>query len=185
MAAGNGGGKAKKNEFGEPAPAGAMSSSGTDMARVMIAHLQNGQLDGQRILQPATAQTMHNSPLGPVNPMSLMPPLNRMELGFFETNINGREVIGHLGDTFAFHTSFHMFMKENAGLYMSFNSPGKAGAVQGVRTGVFEDFSDRYFPNIAPPDGRVAAKTAAEHARMMAGHWVVSRRIDTSFLACI
>ncbi len=185
MATGYVGGKAKKYEFVEPAPAGSLASSGIDMARFMMAHLQDGQLDGQRILQPATAQTMHNSPLGPVNPMSLMPPLNRMELGFFETNINGREVIGHLGDTIAFHTSFHMFMKENAGLYMSFNSPGKAGAVQGVRTGLFEDFADRYFPNVAPPDGRVDAKTAAEHARMMAGHWIVSRRIDTSFLACI
>jgi CubicO group peptidase (beta-lactamase class C family)/uncharacterized membrane protein YecN with MAPEG domain len=178
-------GKDKGYEFVEPAPAGSLSSTGIDMARFMIAHLQDGQLDGQRILQPATAQMMHDSPLGPVNPLSLMPPLNRMELGFFETNINGREVIGHLGDTNAFHTSFHMFMKENAGLYMSFNSPGKAGAVQGLRTGLFEDFADRYFPNVAPPDGRVDAKTAALHARMMAGHWIVSRRIDTSFLACI
>ncbi len=176
-------GKDKGYEFVEPAPAGALASTGTDMARFMIAHMQDGQLDGQRILQPATAEMMHNSPLGPVNKMSLLPPLNRMELGFFETNINGREVIGHLGDTNAFHTSFHMYMKENAGLYMSFNSPGKAGAVQGLRTGIFEDFSDRYFPNIAPPDGKVDAKTAAEHARMMAGHWIVSRRIDTSFLA--
>lgn len=176
-------GKDKGYEFVEPAPAGSMSSTGIDMARFMMAHLQDGQLDGQRILQPATAEMMHNSPLGPVNPMSLMPPLNRMELGFFETNINGREVIGHLGDTNAFHTSFHMYMKENAGLYLSFNSPGKAGAVQGLRTGIFEDFSDRYFPNVAPPDGRVDAKTAAQHAQMMAGHWIVSRRIDTSFLA--
>ncbi|HEY1604868.1 MAG TPA: serine hydrolase domain-containing protein [Allosphingosinicella sp.] len=176
-------GKNKGFEFVEPAPAGALSSTGIDMARFMIAHLQDGQLDGQRILQPATAETMHDSPLGNVNPMSLMPPLNRMELGFFETNINGREVIGHLGDTNAFHTSFHMYMKENAGLYLSFNSPGKAGAVQGLRTGVFEDFSDRYFPNVAPPDGRVDPKVAAQHARMMAGHWIVSRRIDTSFLA--
>ena len=176
-------GKDKGFEFVEPAPAGSLSSTGTDMARFMMAHLNNGELDGQRILQPATAQMMHDSPLDKVNPMSLMPPLNRMQLGFFETNINGREVIGHLGDTNAFHTSFHMYMKENAGLYMSFNSPGKAAAVQGLRTGLFEDFSDRYFPNVAPPDGRVDAKTAAQHAQMMAGHWIVSRRIDTSFLA--
>ena len=48
-----------------------------------------------------------------------------MELGFFETNINGREVIGHLGDTDYFHTSLHLFLKENVGLYVSFNSPGR------------------------------------------------------------
>ena len=93
---------------------------------------------------------MHDSPLGKVDPMSLLMPLSRMELGFFETNVNGREVIGHLGDVQAFHTSLHMFMKEGVGLFISFNSPGKAGAVQGLRTGMFQDFADRYFPNVAP-----------------------------------
>ena len=55
----------------------------------------------------------------------MLPPLNRMELGFFETNINGREVIGHLGDTDYFHTSLHLFLKENVGFYVSFNSLGQ------------------------------------------------------------
>ena len=67
---------------------------------------------------------MHNSPL------TMLPPLNRMELGFFETNINGREVIGHLGDTQYFHTSLHLFLKEGVGFYVSFNSPGKEGAAR-------------------------------------------------------
>ena len=85
---------AKGFELVGPAPAGSLSASGVDMGRFMIAHLANGR----GILQPATARTMHQSPLGRVDPMSLIPPLNRMELGFFETNINGREVIAHLCD---------------------------------------------------------------------------------------
>ena len=178
-------GTAKGFEYIAPAPAGALAASGTDMARFMIAHLQRGTLDGQQILRPETADMMHDSPLAKVDPYSLIPPLNRMELGFFETNINGREVIGHLGDTQAFHTSLHLFMKEGAGLYVSFNSPGKAAAVQGLRTAVFEDFADRYFPNVAPADGRVDARTAAEHARMMAGRWIASRRADSSFLSAL
>ena len=83
---------------------------------------------------------MHNSPL------TLLPPLNRMELGFFETNINGREVIAHLGDTQYFHTSLHLFLKEGVGFYVSFNSPGKEGAAGGLRGALFDDFADRYFP---------------------------------------
>ena len=83
---------------------------------------------------------MHDSPL------TLLPPLNRMELGFFETNINGHEVIGHLGDTEYFHTSLHLFMEEDVGFYVSFNSPGKDGAVGGLRGALFQDFADRYFP---------------------------------------
>ena len=178
-------GEPKGFEFVVPAPAGALAASGTDMGRFMIAHLQHGELDGKRMLPVAVADMMHESPLGKVDPLSLMPPLNRMELGFFQTNINGREVIGHLGDTSAFHTSLHLFMKEGVGLYISFNSPGKAGAVGALRTAVFEDFADRYFPTIAPVDGRVDSATAKRHAAMMVGTWTASRRAESSFLAVV
>jgi len=178
-------GEAKGFEYVGPAPAGAASVSGTDMGRFMIAHLQDGALDGQRILRPETAVMMHEGPLDHVDPFSLMPPLNRMRLGFFDTGINGRTVIGHLGDTSAFHTSLHLFLREHVGFYVSFNSPGKDGAVQPLRTAVFEDFADRYFPDIAPPDGRVDVRTARQHAQMMTGRWMVSRRPDSSFLSAV
>ena len=178
-------GTSKGFEFIIPAPAGSASVSGVDMARFMLAHLQNGELDGQRILSAQTADQMHNSPTSKIDPMALLAPLDRMELGFFETNINGREVIGHLGDVQAFHTSLHLFMKEGVGFYVSFNSPGRAAAVQALRVAMFQDFADRYFPNIAPADGRVDAKTSTEHARLMAGRWIASRRADSSFLGAL
>ncbi|MBA2920164.1 serine hydrolase [Sphingomonas sp. MAH-20] len=177
-------GKADKFEIVGPAPAGSLSAPGIDMARFMLAHLQGGELNGKRILSAQTAATMHNSPLARVNPYSLIPPLNRMELGFFETNINGREVIGHLGDTSAFHTSLHLFINDGVGLYVSFNSPGKQGAVGALRGALFQDFADRYFPSTTK-DGQVDQKTAAEHARMMAGVWENSRRSESSFLKAI
>lgn len=158
-----------------PAPAGALSSTGEDMARFMIAHLQQGEYQGRRILQPATAERMHNSPA------TFLPPLNRMELGFFETNINGREVIGHLGDTQNFHTSLHLFLDDGVGFYVSFNSAGKGGASGRLRAALFEDFADRYLPGQAT-DNRVDSATAAKHAAMMAGNWVTSRRFESNFL---
>lgn len=170
-------------EFVTPGPAGAASLSGVDMARFMLAHLNGGELDGARILSTATAAAMHDSPLAKVDPRSLVPPLSRMELGFFETNRNGREIIGHLGDLEAFHTSLHLFMREHVGLYVSFNSPGRAAAVGTLRTALFDDFADRFFPDIAPADGRVDARTAAAHAAAMTGSWWASRRAQTSFLA--
>lgn len=161
-----------------PAPAGSLTSPGEDMAHFMIAHLQDGEYHGKRILRAETAEQMHNSPL------TTLPALNRMELGFFETNINGREVIGHLGDTEAFHTSLHLFLKEGVGFYVSFNSPGKDGAVQPLRTALFNGFADRYFPQ-APPRAGVDAKTAARHAAMLQGSWVNSRESASNFLATI
>lgn len=161
-----------------PSPAGSMSSPAEDMAHFMIAHLQNGEYHGNRILRAETAEMMHDSPL------TILPPLNRMELGFFETNINGHEVIGHLGDTNYFHTSLHLFLKEGVGFYVSFNSPGKEGAAHGLRGALFENFADRYFP-AAETDARVDHKTAAGHAVMLMGSWVNSRRSQSNFLAAL
>ena len=177
-----GSGEAQPFEYVGPRPAGSMSASADDMAHFMIAHLQNGEYHGNRILSAATAELMHNSPYA-----DGIGPLNRMELGFFETNINGREVIAHLGDTEFFHTSLHLFLKDNAGLYASFNSPGKDGAVQTVRNQLFQDFADRYFPAAVPHPvtAQVDASTQAAHSALMSGAWDVSRRADTNFLAAL
>lgn len=167
----------KPFEIVVPGPAGALSASGLDMAKFMIAHLENGR----GILRPETAALMHDGPLARIHPRSLIPPLNRMALGFFETNINGRRVIAHLGDTNQMHTSLHLFLAERTGLYVSFNSAGREGAAHVVRGQLFQDFADRYFPGTAR-DGRVDTATAAEHARAMAGHWQVSRGSFTNFV---
>jgi CubicO group peptidase (beta-lactamase class C family) len=169
---------AKKFEIVGPAPAGSMSSPGEEMARFMIAHLQNGQYNGNRILKEETAKQTYDSPL------TLLPQLNRMELGFFETNINGREVIGHLGDTDYFHTSLHLFMKENTGFFVSFNSAGKQGAAHFLRLALFADFADRYFPGPRITT-RVDDATAKQHAQMMVGNWVGSRGAFTNFFAAL
>jgi CubicO group peptidase (beta-lactamase class C family) len=161
-----------------PAPAGSLSSPGTDMANFMIAHLQGGEFHGKRILSAATAEMMHNSPL------TVLPPLNRMELGFFETNINDHGVIAHLGDTEYFHTSLHLFLKENVGFYVSFNSLGKEGAADSLRGALFQDFADRYFP-AAPLNSRVDEKTARAHAAMLTGTWVNSRGSKSNFIAVL
>jgi CubicO group peptidase (beta-lactamase class C family) len=170
---------AKPFEIVGPAPAGSLASPGEDMAHFMIAHLQNGEYHGNRILKAETAEMMHNSPL------TILPPLNRMELGFFETNINGREVIAHLGDTQNFHTSLHLFLKEGVGFYVSFNSLGKEGAAGGLRGALFEDFADRYFPAAETNAAKVDEKTAAGHAALLKGHWANSRGSQSSFLASV
>ncbi len=177
-------GEPKKFEIVGPAPAGGLSSPGEDMSHFMIAHLQNGEYNGNRILKEETAKMMHDSPLTIFDASGGQPPLNRMELGFFETNINGREVIAHLGDTDYFHTSLHLLLKENVGFYVSFNSAGKQGAAHHTRVALFQEFADRYFP--APrPTSRVDDATAKKHAQMMSGNWVASRGSQTNFFSMI
>ena len=159
-------------------PAGSLSISGTAMAPFMIAHLQNGAFGSGRILEEATAVKMHSTP------NEMIPPLNRMLLGFYENNINGHRVITHGGDTGWFHSELNLFIDDGVGMFVSLNSLGKDGAAGPIRTMLFKEFGDRYFP--APlPEGSVDATTAKEHAQLMAGRYTFSRRVHTTFLSLL
>jgi CubicO group peptidase (beta-lactamase class C family) len=151
-------------EYIGPRPAGSLSATGTDMARFMIAHLNNGA----PLLRPETARMMHTTAHPGVGP------LNRMMLGFYETTVNGRRAIGHGGDTVGFHSDLQLFLDDKVGIFVSFNARGRQNAVGSLRAALVDQFADRYFP--APADTRrVDAKTSAEHARLMGGSWFASR----------
>jgi CubicO group peptidase (beta-lactamase class C family) len=168
----------KPYEIVGPAPAGSLAASGENMGHFMIAHLQDGRYGDKQILKPETAQQMHTTAL------TILPRVNRMMLGFYESNYNGHRVISHGGDTQWFHSDLHLFLDDGVGIFMSFNSLGKDGGVSGLRTQVFEQFTDRYLPGPSP-DGKVDEATAREHARMIAGGYSNSRRIESSFLSLL
>ncbi|HMN46491.1 MAG TPA: serine hydrolase domain-containing protein [Povalibacter sp.] len=164
--------------IGGLAPAGSLAASGADMGKFMIAHLQNGAFGETRILQEETAKQMHGTAL------TILPRVNRMLLGFYEQNYNGHRALGHGGDTQWFHSNLHLFIDDNIGLFFSVNSAGKAGAPGDIRSALFEEFADRYLPG-PTLDGKVDEKTAAEHARLIAGAYQNSRRMDSSFLSLL
>lgn len=169
---------AKPFEIVTAGPAGSLSASGDDMARFMIAHLQNGQYGTAQILKPETAKLMHGTAL------TIIPRVNRMLLGFYETNRNGRRAIAHGGDTELFHSDLHLFVDDGVGLFISMNSAGKEGATGVIRSTLFEQFADRYLPG-EMPDGRVDPRTAAEHARLVAGTYDNSRRSESNFISLL
>jgi CubicO group peptidase (beta-lactamase class C family) len=159
-------------------PAGSLAATGADMARFMIAHLQNGAFGDVRLLSEATAKEMHGTPL------TVLPNVNRMVLGFYETDTNDRRIISHGGDTQYFHSDLHLFLDEGVGYYISFNSAGKDGAVGPLREAFFRNFADRYFPGPAH-EGTVDKATAKEHAAAIAGSYISSRRAESSFLSIL
>ncbi len=168
--------KANGFEFLTQAPAGSHASTAGDMANFMIAHLQRGEFRGRRIMKADTAEEMHSSEL------TIIPGLNRMKLGFFETDINGRNVSNHAGDTVDFHTALYMFMDDNVGFFVAFNSAGRSSITAFLRQTMYEDFADRYLPGPSNTDGRVDPETAAQHAALMAGKWQSSRRSQSTFM---
>ena len=136
-------------------PAGSLAATATDMARFMIAHLQEGATGDARILKPETARAMHARIFSP------HPAVGGSGLGFYETYVNGRRIIGHGGDTNYFHSELGLLEKEGIGFFVSVNTGGKAALVPRhfVRA-----FMNHYFPArlpaVKPPDdfGARAAK---------------------------
>ncbi len=160
-----------------PEPAGSVSASGADMAKFMIAQLN----DGGPLLKPETAREMQDYKAPGLGP------LNTMALGFYEQTINGRRSVSHGGDTDFFHSDLWMFPGSDIGLFISMNSAGKDAAAYGLRGTIMHEFADRYFPedpgaaDVTPID----EDTAREHAQMMAGTYVSSRGYFTNWLSVL
>ncbi|HUI62552.1 MAG TPA: serine hydrolase domain-containing protein, partial [Steroidobacteraceae bacterium] len=165
---------AKPYELVGPAPAGSLAATGSDMARFMIAHLQDGQYGSARILSAETARLMHAQANMPT------PPFPGMALGFYRDDRNGHVVIAHGGDTELFHSDLHLFLNDGVGLFISMNSLGKEGAAAGLRTLLYYEFADRYFP-ATPPKLATLPSARADAARVAGNYWA-SRRSDTNFL---
>lgn len=123
-------------EYVPLAPVGAAAASATDMARFMIAHLQLGRYENQRILSEETARLMQS------DHHRMDPAVNAMAHGFMVYSQNGERIIGHGGDTRIFHTGLWLFPEHDLGLFVSFNSQ-EAGAARGQ---LLAAFLDRYFP---------------------------------------
>ncbi len=157
-------------EFVEAAPAGSGSTTAADMARFMLAYLGGGSYDGGTILSPATVKQMFTVQL------PAAPGMNGFDLGFYQENRNGQVIVGHGGDTGVFHSDLHLMLGQHIGMFMSFNSAGKAGAVEAVRVQIFREFLDRYFPYTPPAEATVA--NPKTDAARVAGWYTSSRRIE-------
>jgi CubicO group peptidase (beta-lactamase class C family) len=156
-------------EYIEVAPAGSLTATATDMAHFMIAHLHGGRYGDASILRPETVRLMQS-------PQSRMAPgVNGFDLGFYQEDSNGLRIIGHAGDTNAFHSDLHLLLDKDVGFFISFNSIGKAGAADILRVAVFQAFLDRYFPWNAPVEPTLAHPQA--DAARVAGWYGTSRRL--------
>src|SRR5437773_352547 len=153
-------------------PAGSMSSSAADMARFIIAHLQDGQVGDVRILRPETARLMHS------RLFALDDGANGMAHGFYEESRNGHRIIGHAGDTFYFHSDLHLILDAGVGFFVSYNSAGRGET--SPRTMLWEAFLDRYFPYAVSASS--VLPTAKDDLNKVSGAYIFSRRSDSSFL---
>jgi CubicO group peptidase (beta-lactamase class C family) len=128
-------------------PAGGHASSISDMARFLIAHLQDGRYsDGAagevRILEEGTAEQMHSTLYAPD------PRLLGTAYGLFEFTDNGQRTLGHNGETLGFRSLLLLIPEQSLGVFVAYNSE-TAGGLELQHLGFQRAFFDHYYPTPA------------------------------------
>jgi CubicO group peptidase (beta-lactamase class C family) len=154
-------------------PSGAHQASVTDMARFMIAHLQDGRysdenIAGARILEESTARQMLTTLYTPD------PRLLGMAYGFADLSDNGQRTLGHEGYFPPMHSQLLLLPDQNLGVFVAYNSEG-GGALTKQHVGFQRAFFDHYYPAPAVEPIRPPADFAER-----AGRFVGSYRFASS-----
>jgi CubicO group peptidase (beta-lactamase class C family) len=145
-------------------PAGSMSSTATDMARFMLAHLSAGR----GLFSPTTAEMMSR------RLFANHPALPAMAHGFFELRTAPPRAIGHGGNTDLFQSNLVLVPERGLGLFVSYT--GGSQAVRASRE-IVSLFLDRFAPS-RKDVGLVATNAAA--AEEYAGTYRTDRHSYTT-----
>ncbi len=117
-------------------PAGSMSGTSPDLVKFAQAILNGGELNGVRILSEETTKEMLTRNFTHDDRMM------GMALGFYETLQNGIRLVGHGGDTGAFHSDLSIDHENNIVIFASFAAGGGAA----VRSAIVPSFYNQFFP---------------------------------------
>lgn len=151
---------------GQLAPAGSVSSTAGDMARYMLALLNDGQLNGVRIYGPRAAKAFRQ-PLRPTPPG-----INGWAHGFMIYELpGGYRGYGHGGDTIFFHSNLVTVPALNLGVFISTNT--ETGA---QLAGRFPDRLVREFYGPAHTFPRPGSPALARDAGAFTGYFLGTRR---------
>ncbi|RAP28209.1 Beta-lactamase [Brevibacillus laterosporus] len=141
------------------APDGSMLSTASDMAKFLIAHLNDGKFEGKRILQEKTAKTMHQIR------HDLHPKIQNGTYGFetfYQNNYNNQFVIGKGGDLPGFHSWMWLLPEKKVGGFVVFNGDGA-----NFREELFKAFMDHYYPK--PVEAKAYLKTTKKQLNRFSG----------------
>lgn len=100
--------------------AGDISTTAADMGRFMIALLDGGELEGKRVLD----QKLFSEFMDP-DQNRWHPALPGMGFIIYESLVNGRRSMGHIGGQDGFYTVMNLFPESSVGIFASvFTNPG-------------------------------------------------------------
>jgi CubicO group peptidase (beta-lactamase class C family) len=152
---------AKDFEWVSNAPSASVHATATDMASFMLAHLQNGEYEGRRILKRSTAIEMHS------RQFTQDPRLPGTAYGFINSRMNGRRLLLHDGESARFSSLVALLPEEGTGLFVSYNTPYEPYEALSA-------FMDRFYPQKekGPPETN---RSLPGEARRWTGTYVTAR----------
>lgn len=139
-------------EIYQTPPTSSIVGTAEDMARFMIAHLDNGQYGDARILSDGAATNMHQQHA------TMHPLIPGWALGFQVDDSNGRRIIEHGGDIGGFSALMTLLPDEDVGIFVVHHLESR-----NLRFVVRQSILDRYFPdqrqlNVPTPQPKTAGQ---------------------------
>ncbi|WP_458118705.1 serine hydrolase [Paenibacillus sp. Z6-24] len=148
-------------------PAGALISTGGDMAKFLLANLQNGTYNNNRILNTDTAKLMREKHF------SVQSSLPGYGYGFYE-NYRNPNIVMHNGDADTFTSQLSMSPEQQLGYFVSYNTLDDGALREGL-----EDIIYGYY-NIPLTGGTpidIPTGLKAEDTEALSGSYVFAQRL--------
>jgi len=147
-----------------------MSTTATDIAKFMIAHLQNGTYENSRILENSTVEQMHQQLF------TNDPNVSGIAYGFLELNLNGQRMIWHNGALDEFSSLCLLLPEYNIGFFVSYNSLGGNLAYSAL----MKAFLDHYY-SVSPEASHIPPVDFAQQASKFTGAYRSTLAYSTTF----
>lgn len=123
------------NDYLNLVPSGALVSTAADMAKFMIANLQDGRYQNRQILKPETIREMHQTHF------RVHPKMPGWCYGFYETYHGSNRAIMHSGHPRGFSNLLYLLKDKGLGIFIAYNSNNA-----NLYREYIELFHKRYFP---------------------------------------
>ncbi|WP_278312450.1 serine hydrolase domain-containing protein [Lolliginicoccus levis] len=158
-------------------PAGAAVTTADDMSRFMRALLGGGELDGQRVLSPRSAQLMLTRQAG------MDPRVAGAGYGTWQFQLGPPSGFGHGGDLPGIHTQYVVVPELDLGIFVAVNGDDgddstAVNPVEDLRSSVVEEFLDAFAPESEWPG---AAPDPSVDLSRYEGAFVTTRNSVTDF----
>ncbi len=143
------------------APAASLNATAEDMAHFMIAHLQEGEFGGSRILEESTIEEMHSQQF------AHHADLEGLTYGFFERFANERRFITHTGLWGGFASLLFLYPEGELGFFVSLNS----GAGTEVHRNLATEFVEHFLPAQEPETAQAVSQPFESQIGECIGHY--------------